>query len=264
VYSPSGHQIASGSGDNTVRLWNAQTGVPGLILSGHKSHVTSIAYSPSGHQIASGSLDFTVRLWEMQTGAPGPILSGHTYCVTCVTYSPNGQQIASGSQDRTLRLWDAHTGVPGLILSGHTFHVVSVAYSSSGQQIASGSRDNTVRLWSMKSGQCLVVVRDFNGGINGIAWNATTDGTYFATGSADKSVRMWQVIGEEDNCQVLLHWSSIHGELILSETNIQDVQGLSRVNMQLMKQRGAVEKLFPPSDFHDASQKLIDMASVVS
>ncbi|KAF9932164.1 hypothetical protein BGZ67_004886, partial [Mortierella alpina] len=111
VFSPSGQQIASGSYDNTVRLWDAQTGAPGAILSGHAGCVCSVVFSPSGQQIASGSDDNTVRLWDAQTGAPGAILSGHTDSVNSVVFSPSGQQIASGSDDKTLRLWDVKSGL---------------------------------------------------------------------------------------------------------------------------------------------------------
>ncbi|KAF9343822.1 hypothetical protein BGX26_005156, partial [Mortierella sp. AD094] len=72
VYSPSGQQIASGSPDMTVRLWNAQDGAPSPVLSGHTDEVRSVVYYPNGHQIASG-IHFAVRLWDAQTGAPGPV-----------------------------------------------------------------------------------------------------------------------------------------------------------------------------------------------
>ncbi|KAG0307764.1 hypothetical protein BGZ98_009836 [Dissophora globulifera] len=251
LYTPSGHQIASASSDHTVRLWDTQTGEPGAILSGHTDWVWSMAFSPSGHQIVTGSEDTTVRLWDAQDGAPGSILRGHTSSVTDVAYSPSGHQIASGSVDNTLRLWDAQTGVPGLILSGHTRSVQNVAYSPGGYQIASGSEDHTVRLWDVDSGQCLVVVKDFYAPIESIAWRATLDGIYFVTGSG--SIRVWEVIEGEDDYQMRLHWRSMHGGLAVSDMCIQNAQGLSSINLQLLGQRGAVGGLIPPSSSYEAN-----------
>ncbi|KAF9178248.1 hypothetical protein BGZ50_007948, partial [Haplosporangium sp. Z 11] len=264
VFSTSGQQIASGSYDKTVRLWDAQTGTPGPILRGHTGPVQSVAISPSCHQIASGSWDKTVRLWDAQTGTSGPILNGHASSVTCVVYSPSGQQIASGSWDMTVQLWDAHTSVPGLTLRGHTDYVTCVAYSPCGQKIASGSREMTVRLWDVDSGQCLAVVECFHGAVNSIAWNPASNGAYFATGCDDKSVRVWQVMEMGDRCHVCLHWSSTHGRLIVSDTNTYNVQGLSKINMKLLKQRGAVGEPIPSLSLRGAGEKLISMASVVS
>ncbi|KAI7830705.1 hypothetical protein BC939DRAFT_473515 [Gamsiella multidivaricata] len=96
-----------------------------------------------------------------------------------------------------------------------------------------------------------------------MTWNPTPNGTYFATGCEDMSVRMWQVIEEEDHYQVRLHWSSMHDRLTVSNTSIQNVQGLSRINMRLLEQRGAAGKPIQPLGFREASEKLITMASVV-
>ncbi|MBD2208177.1 WD40 repeat domain-containing protein, partial [Calothrix sp. FACHB-168] len=60
--------LASGSDDNTVKLWDVQTGDCRLTLAGHDSSVTSVAWSGDNLTLASGSHDNTVKLWDVQTG----------------------------------------------------------------------------------------------------------------------------------------------------------------------------------------------------
>ena len=70
AFSPDGVHIASGSEDNTVRVWDASTGQPvGEPLTGHRSRATSVAFSPDGQVILSGSFGNTMRL----TAATGPL-----------------------------------------------------------------------------------------------------------------------------------------------------------------------------------------------
>ncbi|MCX8566722.1 MAG: WD40 repeat [Glomeribacter sp. 1016415] len=189
VYSPSGLQLASGSDDHTVRVWDAQSGAAGHTLEGHTHYVRSVVYSPSGLQLASGSSDKTVRVWDAHSGALVHTLRGHTAEVYSVVYSPSGSQIASGSFDKTVRVWDAESGAAVHILEGHTHWVTSVVYSPSGLQLASGSWDDTVRLWDAESGAAGHTLRGHTKNVSSMVYSPS--GSQIASGSWDKTVRLW-------------------------------------------------------------------------
>ncbi|KAG8712378.1 hypothetical protein FRC08_014672, partial [Ceratobasidium sp. 394] len=191
--SADGHRIASGSRDNTVRVWDAHTGAPiGEPLTGHSDRVTSVAFSADGHRIVSGSRDNTVRVWDAHTGAPiGEPLTGHSYSVTSVAFSGDGHRIVSGSDDNTLRVWDARTGAPiGEPLTGHSSWVTSVAFSGDGHRIVSGSYDETVRVWDAHTGAPIgEPLTGHSSLVTSVAFSG--DGHRIVSGSRDNTVRVW-------------------------------------------------------------------------
>jgi len=63
AYSPDRQHIISGSGDRTIRIWDAETDAAvGEPLEGHAYTMQSTAYSPDGQHIVSGSQDHTVHV----------------------------------------------------------------------------------------------------------------------------------------------------------------------------------------------------------
>jgi WD40 repeat protein len=145
--SPDGTCIISGSGDNSVRVWDASTGIELKVLNGHTDDVNSVAFSPDGTHIVSGSSDNSVRVWDASTGIELKVLNGHSGTVFSTAFSPDGTHIVSGSSDNSVRVWDASTGIELKVLNGHSGVVISTAFSSDGTHIVSGSDDNSVRVW---------------------------------------------------------------------------------------------------------------------
>ena len=189
AFSPDGKQLASGSGDSTIRLWDAATGAALLTFQGHTSYVYGIAFSPDGKRLVSGSGDTMVRLWDTATGAVLQTLQGHTYCVIGVAFSLSDKWLASGSLDNTVRLWDTATGATLLTFQGHTSHVYGIAFSPDGKRLASGSSDTTVRLWDTATGAVLQTLQGHTNCVYGVAFSP--DGKWLASGSHDNTVRLW-------------------------------------------------------------------------
>ncbi|KAF5370260.1 hypothetical protein D9757_012015 [Collybiopsis confluens] len=193
AFSPDGTRIVSGSGDNSVRIWNAENGTAvGKPLQGHTDWVSSVAFSPDGTRIVSGSGDNSARIWNADSGtAVGKPLQGHTNWVSSVAFSPDGARIVSGSVDNSVRLWNADSGTAvGKPLKGHTELVSSVGFSPDGTRIVSGSGDNSVRIWNAESG---TAVGDPLKGHTKFVFSVafSPDGTRIVSGSGDNSVRIW-------------------------------------------------------------------------
>ena len=232
--SHDGSKLASGSDDNTIRVWDARSGrLIGKPCLGHLEGVASIDFSPDSSQIVSGSYDNTIRLWDANSGQPyGEPLVGHKRGVMSVAFSRDGSLIVSGSLDNTIRLWDARSGLPfGEALIGHSKEVTSVAFSPDGSQIISGSKDNTIRLWDTHSGQLIGeplisssdAVYDYALSVKAVAFSP--DGSQIVAGFEDATIQRWNTRSRQPLGEPLIGHTMAVFSIAFSRDGSQIVSG---------------------------------------
>ena len=193
AFSPDGQTIVSGSGDETIRLWDLAGNSIGQPFQGHSRSVNLVAFSPDGQTIVSGSDDKTIRLWNLVGNPIGQPFQGHSDSVNSVAFSPDGQTIVSGSYDKTIRLWNLEGNSIGQPFQGHSEWVMSVAFSPDGQTIVSGSYDDTIRLWDLAGNP---IGQPFQGHSKWVTLVAfSPDGQTIVSGSADSTICLWDLEG---------------------------------------------------------------------
>ncbi|WP_445638573.1 WD40 repeat domain-containing protein [Nostoc sp. DSM 114161] len=103
--SRDGKLVVSGSWDQTIKIWELESGKLLHTLKGHRDRVYAIALSPDEQIIASGSADKTIKLWHVQTGELLATFTGHGNIVTALAFTASGEMLVSGSLDKTIKIW---------------------------------------------------------------------------------------------------------------------------------------------------------------
>ncbi|KAG2054567.1 WD40 repeat-like protein [Suillus hirtellus] len=135
---PDKRRMITGS-NNTLSLWDLETGVVLKKMEGHNSAVHALVISRDGQIIASGDDDGKVIAWHGETGESitQPI-KAHPEAISSLDFSPDGMVLAtaSNSSDQMVKFWCTKTWQ----MQGDPMkcgcNIVCVRYSPSGELLA--------------------------------------------------------------------------------------------------------------------------------
>lgn len=146
---PKDLMVASGSADDTIRLWDVLEGIEIKRLEGHSDDVLSVAFDPDGRYLLSASADKTIKLWDVKNAAVLKTYAGHQDIVTAVAFSPDGRLFVSTSTDGTFRVWEVVSGLTIQSFNTQPHRLRSLAVSPDGKMAAAGSHDDLIYFWDL-------------------------------------------------------------------------------------------------------------------
>jgi len=155
TYSADGARLASGSGDQWIRVWDTTTGA--LLRTIEDSHplLLHVQFSPSDNRrLASAGMNGRIHLWDVDSGEKEWSMEGRQFAV----FSPDGRTIATGSAPGRgdLHLLDAESGaIRFRMFISYSGKAMSASFSIDGSKLASVSHDGTCTVWDTSTGELL-------------------------------------------------------------------------------------------------------------
>jgi WD40 repeat protein len=260
AFSPDEEWVVTGAGrksdmgsvstDNSVRVWDAATGVELHRLIGHESFVFSLMFSPSGQQVLSTARDSTARMWDVERGVELFRISGMGYMQPAL-FDPRGRFIVAVERTNRpfrARIWTAERGQEVTRIELH--HAINMArFSPSGRQFVTGCADGTTRVWDSESGRELQSFEGHEGSVESADF--VNNGTSVLTGSRDGTARVWNVSsGKQLN--LFRHRGEVISAVLNSATRrllvqwTERIRGESRVVVSLWDAEARTEILKHP------------------
>lgn len=190
-YSPDGKLIATTSSDNTIILWNAQSGIIYRTLAGLKKRPNCVVFTADGKRLFSAGEDGLITTWDPSQLQPPRSTSGHSGAIKALDISKDGTMLASGGEDKILRLWAIAGEQLTLVyeLKGHKKSIRTLKFSPDGRTLISGGADKLLIKWDIRNGAQIAEVKAHDGWIRTASFSP--DGRYIATGGDDKFIHIW-------------------------------------------------------------------------
>lgn len=156
-----GMVMASGSDDQTIKLWDLKSGRELRSLANPSGKIGEVVFSPDGRTLATGGQGGQITLWDVQTGEekhtftafPTQYMDRNVFHQGSLAFSPDGIKLASIGWNGKVDLWEVQTGRQLKSLPGHSRAVRSVAFSPDGKKLATASDDDTIKVWDVVTNQ---------------------------------------------------------------------------------------------------------------
>lgn len=191
AFSGDSRLLATTSLDNTVRVWDVESGALLLTVHGPSDPVelVSPALTPGGEIVAATAENGTIYAWQVASGRRLLALrhGESREPVGGLAFSPDGSRLVTAGGDNTARIWSIPSGRELLTLVVGD-DVNDVAFSPDGERVATASTSGSAQVWDLARGE---VSAQMPHGAFVFGVDFSRDGQRIATGGLDGAARVW-------------------------------------------------------------------------
>ncbi|KAN0027026.1 hypothetical protein ACTFIU_009706 [Dictyostelium citrinum] len=207
-----GLTLASGSSDNTIKLWNTETGTCINTLTGHTSRVWDLSSSSNGNLLASSAGDGIIKIWDVSQNKSSISSSSSSYTssiTSSVTSGINSISINSGNFNNINMINNNNSNNKNpnnsnnnksnvinnnclLSLKVHEGDAYTVQFHPGQNHIATGGYDKSIHLYDVRTGQLIKSFSGHSGSISKVIFNP--HGNLIISGSKDSTIKFWDIV----------------------------------------------------------------------
>jgi WD40 repeat protein len=159
--SPDGKTVVTGSGDGSLRFWDARDGHPlGPSRTGLRSSVSTLAYSPDGKTVAIGDEKGRVSFWDASTRTRRAQVVRPARAIILIVFSPDSRELAVIGSDgpdwqpgadrvRVLQLHDLRRR-PKLLGEAEDLTLQDAAFTADGSALVTTDSYGDARVWTVR------------------------------------------------------------------------------------------------------------------
>ncbi|KAH8919386.1 WD40 repeat-like protein [Atractiella rhizophila] len=191
--------LATGGYDNTIRFWEAWSGMCSRVINHGGSQVNKLAISPDKRFLAAAG-NSSVRIFDVATAGLGgsahhsPVrvatFEGHTGNVTCLIWNGDGKWLASGGEDGTIKVWDIRSASVQRNYT-HTASVNDLQLQSHQGELISCDQSGAIKIWDLSSSVC---THEFEDGVPMRSVSVASDSTLLVGGNNKGNVFVWSLL----------------------------------------------------------------------
>jgi len=236
--------------DNTMRLWDINTGNQIFVITGHTMGVKQVDFLHNMMSIISLSKDGII-CWDISDvlDDKSPIFRDYEDAAMAMQFSPhNNKQLAWGSlKSNYVFIFNNYQTKIATILKNHKDFITSISFSPNGKFLASGSRDRNIVLTDIETKN--------NNKLQGhdatvLSLSFSNDEKFLSSGGADNKIILWDTISGNKVLKLKGHKDGVKSVIFSPVSNILASGGDDRTiilwNIETGKEFSRFEKHTEP------------------